>query len=201
MARTTATAIPRITRIIWGLRGTAQTPRLWRRAALRKRNLLATLMLSQGVPMLLAGDELGHSQGGNNNAYAQDNETTWIDWAKADTALAAFVARLIRAAGGPSGAAPAPFPAWPRARRRRQLADVIWRRADGKTPEPGQWHDPAFRCLGLEVRMSTQRPADHDAVFMVFNMGPGAGLDLAGHGAGAGDWCWTPRAPKRPKPR
>jgi glycogen operon protein len=42
--------------------------------------MLATLLFSQGTPMLLAGDELGHSQGGNNNAYAQDNETTWIDW-------------------------------------------------------------------------------------------------------------------------
>ena len=58
------------------------------------RALLATLMLSQGTPMLLAGDELGHSQQGNNNAYCQDNQITWLDWPAADAALTDFVARL-----------------------------------------------------------------------------------------------------------
>ena len=47
----------------------------------QQRNFLATLLLSQGVPMLLAGDEMGRTQGGNNNAYCQDNETSWVDWA------------------------------------------------------------------------------------------------------------------------
>jgi isoamylase len=71
-------------------------------AALRdrqKRNLLATLLLSLGAPMLLAGDEFGHSQKGNNNAYCQDNETTWLDWhgvRPEDEALRHFVQRLIR---------------------------------------------------------------------------------------------------------
>jgi len=64
------------------------------RLALR-RALLATLLLSLGTPMLLAGDEIGHSQQGNNNAYCQDNETSWLDWPTADTALADFVARAI----------------------------------------------------------------------------------------------------------
>ncbi|HEY2258000.1 MAG TPA: glycogen debranching protein GlgX [Variovorax sp.] len=59
------------------------------------RVLLSVLLLSQGTPMLLAGDELGHTQGGNNNAYCQDNETTWVDWANADNDLIAFVARLL----------------------------------------------------------------------------------------------------------
>lgn len=57
--------------------------------------LLATLLLAQGTPMLLAGDEHGHSQQGNNNAYCQDNETTWLDWAKADDSLTAYTAALI----------------------------------------------------------------------------------------------------------
>ncbi|MGL6209524.1 MAG: glycogen debranching protein GlgX, partial [Paracoccaceae bacterium] len=109
---------------------------------LRKRNLLATLMLSQGVPMLLAGDEVGHSQGGNNNAYAQDNAVTWIDWDRGDEAMAAFVARVV-----------AMRAAHPALRQRRFLhgrvrgadgmPDVIWRRADGAHPGPGDWHDPA----------------------------------------------------------
>ena len=60
------------------------------------RNLLTTLLVSIGVPMLAAGDELGRTQRGNNNAYCQDDETSWIDWAGADRELAAFVAGLVR---------------------------------------------------------------------------------------------------------
>ena len=160
-----------------GVEGHSADPVVVAARGQRKRNLLATLMLSQGVPMLLAGDELGHSQGGNNNAYAQDNETTWIDWTHADTGLTAFVARLIRLRA-----------AHPVLRQRHflhgsirpedGLSDVIWRRADGKTPEPGQWHDPAFRCLCLEVRMSTQRPSGTDTIFAAFNTGPEQSLTL-----------------------
>ena len=65
---------------------------------LRRRqrlNMLATLLFSQGTPMLLAGDELGHSQGGNNNAYAQDNETTWLDWEHADPEFLDRVRELV----------------------------------------------------------------------------------------------------------
>ena len=60
-----------------------------------QRVLLAVLLLSQGTPMLLAGDELGHTQKGNNNAYCQDNAITWLDWAQADASLSAYVARLL----------------------------------------------------------------------------------------------------------
>lgn len=127
----------------------------------RKRAMLATLMLAQGVPMLLAGDELGHSQAGNNNAYAQDNETTWIHW-QADTSLARFVAHLtaIRAAH-------------PVLRQRRflhgaaqsdSLPDVIWRRADGAVPQAADW-EGALDCLGMELR------APGDVLYCVFNAG------------------------------
>lgn len=68
---------------------------LQRRLASQKA-LLATLILSQGTPMLLAGDELGHSQQGNNNAYCQDNELTWLHWENANSALREFVAGLIQ---------------------------------------------------------------------------------------------------------
>ncbi len=61
----------------------------------QQRNLLCTLLLSQGVPMILGGDELGRTQGGNNNAYCQDNEVSWYDWANADNSLTRFVADLI----------------------------------------------------------------------------------------------------------
>ena len=62
----------------------------------QKRNFLTTLFLSQGVPMLLAGDEIGRTQGGNNNAYCQDNEVSWINWEKADKTLLEFTQKLIR---------------------------------------------------------------------------------------------------------
>lgn len=65
-----------------------------RRKKLR-RALLATLLFSQGTPMLVAGDEFGHSQQGNNNPYCHDSELTWLDWEKADTPLQEFVASLI----------------------------------------------------------------------------------------------------------
>ena len=56
--------------------------------------MLATLLLSRGVPMLLGGDELGRTQRGNNNAYCQDNELSWFDWDRADDGLVAYVASL-----------------------------------------------------------------------------------------------------------
>src|SRR5204863_2110908 len=64
--------------------------------ARQKRNFLATLMLSQGVPMICGGDEIGRTQNGNNNAYCQDNPISWFDWDHADEELLAFTARLIR---------------------------------------------------------------------------------------------------------
>ncbi|SFM64290.1 glycogen debranching protein GlgX [Variovorax sp. OV329] len=116
----------------------------------QKRNLLATLLLSQGVPMLLAGDERGNTQGGNNNVYCQDNETSWIDWTpepKAE-ALRDFVARLL-----------ALRRRHPSFRRRSffrgKLADqspakdVVWLRPDGQEMSPPDWDDPHARCLGM----------------------------------------------------
>jgi isoamylase len=72
-----------------GAEGASDDPEILALRGRQVRNFLATLLLSQGVPMLLAGDELGRTQGGNNNAYCQDNETSWIDWQAADPALLA----------------------------------------------------------------------------------------------------------------
>ncbi len=80
-----------------------------------QRALMATLLCSQGTPMLLAGDEIGHSQGGNNNAYCQDNATTWLDWAAADRDLLACVRRLLAPGATAPRAAPGgapPPPPW-----------------------------------------------------------------------------------------
>jgi glycogen operon protein len=82
-----------------GVEGPTTEPEVQALRARQKRNLLTTLFLSTGVPMLLAGDEFGHSQDGNNNAYCQDNEISWIDWngrTPEDLALTEFVKMLLR---------------------------------------------------------------------------------------------------------
>ncbi len=79
-----------------GAEGPTENPDIVNLRNQQKRNIMATLFLSQGVPMLLAGDELGHTQNGNNNAYCQDNELSWLDWEHIDTDLMNFVIPLIR---------------------------------------------------------------------------------------------------------
>ena len=160
-----------------GAEGDTVNPEIRANRLRRKCNLLATMMLSQGTPMLLAGDELGHTQGGNNNAYAQDNETTWIDWAKGDAKLTRFVARLIALRRAHPVLSQRRF-LHARARPEDGLPDVIWRKADGLAPDSGFWHDPAFRCLCVELRMSAEGLPDPDAVFAVFNGGGETRLTL-----------------------
>jgi isoamylase len=167
-----------------GVEGPTTDPAIRAARDLRKRNLLATLFLSQGVPMLLAGDELGQTQGGNNNAYAQDNETSWLNWDNPSADMTDFVAELI-----------ALRKQHPVLRQRRflhaqhrptdGLLDVIWRRADGSEPGTQDWHDPAFRCVCVELRMAAEGRAGDDAVFLVFNTGPAQTLTLP---ATAANW-------------
>ena len=118
--------------------------------AKQKRNFLTTLLVSQGVPMLLAGDEMGRSQQGNNNAYCQDSELTWLDWDldKDDTALLDFVGYLIRLRKQ-----------HPILRRRyffqgREIVgtgvkDITWLTPDGKEMADKHWHQSFARCLGV----------------------------------------------------
>jgi glycogen operon protein len=117
----------------------------------QKRNLLATLLLSLGTPMLLAGDEVGRSQGGNNNAYCQDNDTNWIDWSAIDgrgVALLAFVKRLVSIRR-----------THPILQRDRFLAgwqnpavgvkDVSWLTPAATEMGEDDWHDPRAKCFGM----------------------------------------------------
>ena len=78
--------------------------------ARQSRAMLATLLLSFGIPMIVGGDELGRTQQGNNNAYCQDNPITWFDWSAVDEDLLAFTRRLVGAAAVPSGVPAAPVP-------------------------------------------------------------------------------------------
>ncbi len=133
-----------------GVEGPTDDPAIHALRERQKRNLLATLLLSQGVPMLLAGDELGRTQQGNNNAYCQDNPIAWVDWRPDPErdALHALVRRLL-----------ALRRAHPVLRRTRFFAgvqapggilkDVMWLRADGREMGPGDWGLPAARALGM----------------------------------------------------
>ena len=161
-----------------GVEGPTNDPAIRAARDLRRRNLAATLMLSQGTPMWLAGDELGNSQGGNNNAYAQDNETGWLQWAPGDAGMTAFLARLA--------ALRREYPLLrqrrflhSRARAADGLRDVIWRRADGAEPRPEDWHDANFRCLGVELRMAAEGENDgRQAILAWFNAGGKVTLTL-----------------------
>lgn len=139
----------------------------------RKRAMLATLMLSQGVPMVLAGDEIGNSQAGNNNAYAQDNPLGWVDWPGADGDLCDFVARLIRLRQAHPVLRQSRF-LHARVRAQDGMRDLIWRLPSGEEPAPQDWHDAQARCLCAEIRGAAEGPegqAAYEAFFAVFNAG------------------------------
>jgi len=140
----------------------------------RKCNMLATLFLSQGTPMLLAGDEIGNSQNGNNNAYCQDNETSWIDWREADAELLEFTRAMI-----------AFRKAHPILRQKLflhsneraidGLADLFWHRPGGGGMTRKDWEAPELRTLVAELRTAQGTPhyaEREDAILAVFNAGP-----------------------------
>jgi glycogen operon protein len=117
----------------------------------QKRNFLATMLLSHGTPMLLAGDEFGHSQHGTNNAYAQDNEITWLDWLSISSNgrnLREFTRKLI--------AMRKAFPILYRSRfvvgshnEELDVDDVTWLSPAGAGMTAGQWQDSNARCFGM----------------------------------------------------
>ncbi|HLW91207.1 MAG TPA: glycogen debranching protein GlgX [Roseiarcus sp.] len=131
------------------------------------RNLLALLFVSRGAPMLSMGAELGHSQNGNNNAYAQDNATSWIDWRKADLSLIEFTRRLIATRRAhPALARDAFLQGAPDA---SGLPDVEWRDADGPLRSAEQWQEPEGRVLAIVF--AAPMAGGVDRVAIAFNRG------------------------------
>ena len=134
----------------WGEEGPTESVRIQRARDRMKRNFLTTLMFSQGVRMLLGGDEIGRTQFGNNNAYCQDNEVSWVDWDidEQKHELQAFVRELI-----------AIFKGNPVLRRRdfltgdpppgSQEKDVTWIRPDGEEMKEDDWSDAENRTIGM----------------------------------------------------
>ena len=134
----------------------------------RQRNMLATLFLSQGTPMLLAGEEFSNSPKGNNNAYCQDNESGWLNWNKTDAELQAFVISLSDFRKGNSVVRQGRF-LHGDIRKIDQEPDVRWTDFSGEELE---WRDPNLSKLCLTLRSSAHAPnyePDGDPVFIVFN--------------------------------
>jgi glycogen operon protein len=131
-----------------GVEGPSDKPSVNALRARLQRALLATTLLAQGTPMLCAGDELGHSQKGNNNPYCQDNDTTWIDWVQADHALVAFTTKVLTLRrqlhplgnhwySGLTGA--------------NRLADVAWMQSNGAEMRAHNWADLSDGLLGCLI--------------------------------------------------
>jgi isoamylase len=118
--------------------------------ARQRRNFLTTLFISQGVPMLCAGDEFGRTQLGNNNAYCQDNEISWIDWTKREQEkdLLEFTRRLMRLRHDhPVFRRPKFFQG--RRIRGSEIKDVMWFNPGGNEMSDEEWASPFVRCLGV----------------------------------------------------
>ena len=158
-----------------GVEGPTADPEIRALRDRQKRNFLATLLLSQGVPMILGGDELGRTQCGNNNAYCQDNEISWFDWEHQDADLLSFVTRLIRLRRE-----------HPVFRRRRffqgrriqgeELTDIAWFKPDGEQMSADDWRNGYARSLavflnGDEIAAPDPRGRrlSDDSFFVLFN--------------------------------
>ncbi len=148
-----------------GVEGETDDPDVLALRGRQQRNLLATLLLSQGVPMLLHGDELGRTQRGNNNTYAQDNELSWVHWDAADRPLIEFTAavaglrkdhptfrrsrffdgRPVESEESPEGA---------------PLPDIVWLRPNGSPMRPEDWDAPLGRSVGVYLNGEGIRQRD-----------------------------------------
>ena len=163
----------------WGAEGETESARIQRTRDRMKRNFLATLFFSQGVPMLLGGDEIGRTQHGNNNAYCQDNELSWFNWDVGETGqdLYNFVRDLIGVMqDNPILRRRAFFTGEPHPGM--QTKDVTWIRPDGAEMTEPDWTDPELHTIGMlllgvatdEVDVRGRSYAG-DSLFLMLNAG------------------------------
>ena len=133
-----------------GAEGPTDDPKIDNLRRKQRRNFLTTLFLSQGVPMLLGGDEFGRSQNGNNNAYCQDNEISWINWQRDEkqNQLLNFTKKLIQLRKDhPVFRRPKFFQG--RRIRGSEIKDVMWFNPGGNEISEEEWASPFVRCLGM----------------------------------------------------
>jgi len=161
-----------------GAEGPSDDPNVTELRERQKRNFLATLLLSQGVPMLCGGDEFARTQRGNNNAYCQDNDLSWHDWEMGDAqrALLQFARQLIELRRQ-----------HPVLRRRKffqgrpirgsEVKDIVWLRSDGLEMTDEEWGSSWLRCIGVllggeamgEVDEQSGEPVIDDSFLMLLN--------------------------------
>ena len=165
-----------------GAEGPTADPEVNALRARQSRAMLSTLLLSFGLPLLLGGDELGRTQGGNNNAYCQDNETSWVDWEAADDELRGYVRRLL-----------ALRRAHPVFRRQRFLtgaeaAELGWYSSAGAELTDEQWADPTMHAIAvyLDGCRRPRRGRRRHAAARRRLPDPGQRLARAGHVHAAG---------------
>jgi isoamylase len=141
----------------------------------QKKNFLTTLFLSQGVPMLVAGDELGRTQGGNNNAYCQDNEISWINWESADQELLDFAARLIHLRNQHSVFS---RKNWFKGERVKAngIEDIAWFLPDGSQMSEEHWEQEYAKSVavflngkGLHALDSEGKKVEDETFYIIFN--------------------------------
>jgi isoamylase len=149
-----------------------------------QRNLLATLLLSQGVPMLLHGDELGRTQQGNNNGYAQDSDISWVHWDKADRTLTEFTAALIRLRRTHPTFRRKRFFTGEAVRTGEKLDDIVWLSPGGHPMTDEDW-DTGGLALGMYLnghgiagRDPAGQPITDDHFLLLFNVGDRLELTL-----------------------
>ncbi len=158
-----------------GVEGPTDDPEINALRQRQMRNLLATLLLSQGTPMLLAGDEFGRTQRGNNNAYCQDNEISWLDWniPPEGGRLIEFVRRVIGLRDRYAILRRTRFLTGERDEE-LDVRDVTWLNANGSKLTPEDWDDEAMRCFGVLIDGRARPTAirergDAATMLLVFN--------------------------------
>lgn len=136
----------------WGAEGATEDPAILETRHRLQRAMLATLFFAQGTPMLLGGDEFGRTQNGNNNAYCQDNETSWIDWSLLDKpegrSLTEFVARVV-ALRHQHAVLRSPYFLHGREFLAEGVPDISWFDASGEVVSAESWNNAEDRCLAL----------------------------------------------------
>jgi glycogen operon protein len=158
-----------------GAEGATDDPNINALRGRQQRNLLSTLFLSQGVPMILGGDEFGRTQRGNNNAYCQDNDISWFDWEHMDAVLIAFVARVIRFRDEhPVFRRPRWFIGRPL--RGADVSDIGWFKPDGAMMTDQDWQSGFARSLGMFLNGKAIPSVDErgepivdDSFYLLFN--------------------------------
>ncbi len=158
-----------------GVEGETDDPNVNALRSRQQRNFITTMLISQGVPMLLGGDEMGRTQRGNNNAYCQDNELSWFDWQNMDSELVAFTARIIQFRKA--------HPVFTRRRwfmgrpvRGADVTDIGWFKSDGEQMTDADWQNGFAKSLGVFLNGQAIPTPDNrgepivdDSFYLLFN--------------------------------